>query len=251
MGIRTKILSGFLVLASMLLIAGIWSIYELHLIGSSVQNILDENYKSIHAAKKMNEALEREDSAILLLLLGKWQEGRRILNSADSLYLSNFTFAAKNITVPGEAAHLDTIQSSYAAYKSLWKRPIVDTEREGNLDWYFRDVHLAFMKAKTAVDKLINLNDQIMYRTATEIKNRSSRAIMPGIVAILSALLFTFIFTYLINYYIVSPIISMTDRVKLFIEKRTPFEVTIETHDEIFRLAEAVEQLCMSVSDRE
>ena len=251
MGIRTKILSGFLVLACMLLIAGIWSVYELQMIGSSVQNILDDNYKSIQAAKKMDEALEREDSAVLLLMLGKWQEGRRILNSADSLFQSNFALALKNITIPGEAGHLEKIQSGYTIYKAFWKRPIVDTQREGNLDWYFQDVHKAFMGVKSAVDELLNLNDQIMYKTATGLKDRSGRAIMPGIVAIISSLLFTFIFTYLINYYIVSPIIKMTDRVKLFIEKRTPFDVTIETHDEIYRLAEAVEQLCISVSDRE
>jgi NtrC-family two-component system sensor histidine kinase KinB len=71
MGIRAKILTGFLILAALLLVAGAWSIYELRHIGISVQKILDENYKSIDAAKVMTEALERQDSAILLLLLGK------------------------------------------------------------------------------------------------------------------------------------------------------------------------------------
>ena len=71
MGLQFKILSGFFILVLMLFIAGLWSIYELNSIGSSVQSILDENYTSIHAAKRMKEALEREDSGVLLLLLGK------------------------------------------------------------------------------------------------------------------------------------------------------------------------------------
>ena len=99
MGIRFKILLGFLTLAVMLFIAGVWSIYELNSIGSSVPKLLDENYRSIHAAKKMIEALEREDSAVLLLLLGRWDEGRFLLNTADSLCIKNFDVAYTNITI--------------------------------------------------------------------------------------------------------------------------------------------------------
>jgi len=40
MRLRFKILSGFLILALMLSIAGIWSIYELKSMSSSVQGLL-------------------------------------------------------------------------------------------------------------------------------------------------------------------------------------------------------------------
>ncbi len=251
MGLRIKILSGFLLLSLMLLIAGLWSINELKSIGSSVQRILDENYKSIYAAKLMKEALEREDSAVLLLMLGKWEEGRQILKSADSMFVHNFSFAKKNVTIPGEQEQLNTIENKYRSYKKLWERPIVDTNREGNLQWYFQQLHDSFMDVKEAVNDLIDLNDKMMYQTASELKNRSNRAIMPGIIAILAALIFTFIFNYLVNYYMVSPIIRMTERVKKFIEKRTPFDIQVETNDEIAHLAEAIYNLCESVRSRE
>jgi methyl-accepting chemotaxis protein len=235
----------------MLLIAGLWSIHELNSIGSSVQNILDDNYQSIHAAKVMKEAIEREDSAILLLLLGRWEEGRTILDSADSLLEAKFEFAINNITIPGEQEHLESIKLKYAAYKKLWERPIVDTNKEGNIDWYFMDVHQSFKSLKESINELINLNDKIMYQTATDLENRSNRAIMPGIVAIISALIFTFIFSYLINYSIVSPIIRITDRIKKFRENRTPFDVKIESKDEIYHLAEAIEHLCLSIKSKD
>jgi methyl-accepting chemotaxis protein len=235
----------------MLFTAGLWSIYELNTISSSVQKILDDNYRSIHAAKVMKEALEREDSAILLLLLGKWKEGRSILNTADSLFNVKMNFALKNCTIPGEEEHLDIIKLKYATYKNLWERPIVDTGKEGNIIWYFGEVHHVFLSVKDAVNELINLNDRMMYETASELKNRSQRAIIPGIVAIVSALVFTLIFSYLINYYIVSPIIRITDRINKFKEKRVPFEVDIETKDEILDLSEAIEHLCVSVKNQE
>lgn len=251
MGIRTKILGGFLVLSLMLLIAGGWSIYELNSVGFSVQNILDDNYKSIHAAKEMKEAIEREDSAILLLLLGRWEKGRSILNHADSLFEDSFNLASRNITITGEKEHLELIRSKYDEHKKLWKRPIVDTDREGNLDWYFTEVHKTFLSVNEAIDELITMNDNIMYQTATDLKNRSDNAVIPGIVAIISSLVFTFIFTYFINYYIVSPIINITDRIEKFKSKRIPFDVKIETNDEIYNLAEAIEHLCSSVNNQE
>jgi methyl-accepting chemotaxis protein len=219
--------------------------------GSSVQKILDENYQSIFAAKMMKEALEREDSAILLLLHGKWKEGRSILFSADSLFESEFEFASNNITVAGEQERLDTINQKYSSYKKLWERPIVNTDKQKNLDWYSIEVHKSFVSVKESLNKLINLNDKMMYQTATDMENHANKAIMPGIVAIISALIFTFIFSYLVNYYIASPIIKITERIVMFKEKRLPFEVNIETKDEIQHLSEALSHLCASLNSEE
>ena len=234
-------------LAFMLAVASSWSIYELNAVGSSVQKILDENYQSIYAAKEMKEALERQDSGILLLLLGKWQQGRAILASADSIFEAKVQFAEANITIPGEQQHLHTIRHRYSAFKKLWERPIVDTEREGNLDWYSRDVHRAFLSLKESINALIALNDKMMYQTASNLENRTHRDIMPDIVAVIAALVFSFIFAYLIHYYIVSPIIEITHRINKFKDKRTPYDVEIETKDEILHLSEAIQHLCATL----
>ena len=61
MKIRLKILLGFIILAVMLIVAGVFSIHELTDIGASVQHLLDDNYQSINAAKIMIEGLERQD----------------------------------------------------------------------------------------------------------------------------------------------------------------------------------------------
>jgi hypothetical protein len=243
MGLRAKMLLGFLILAIMLLVAGVWSIYELTTAGSSVQKLLNDNYRSINAGKMMIEALEREDSGILLLLSGKWKQGRSIIAAGDELFQKGFTIAQSNVTIPGEKASVDEIEAKYKAYKDLWIKPIVDTSREGNLGWYFQEVHRAFQDVKLSVENLITLNDQIMYRTATDLKNRAHRAIMPGIVAILAALIFTVLFTFLIHYYVVSPIIKMTKGIQHFMETGDLPDVQVETHDELFDLVSSIQRL--------
>ncbi len=243
MGIRAKILLGFLILAIMLFLAGAWSIYELRTVGISVQGLLDDNYKSISSARMMTEAIEREDSAILLLLSGNWKEGREIIESADLSFQQGFEIAKNNVTIPGEKAYVDDVEKAYKAFKDLWVTPIVGTNREKDLSWYFKELHQSFLNVKLAVERLMALNDQAMYQTATHLKNRAHRAVMPGVVAILAALVFTLVFNYFVNYYLVSPIIKITKGVQKFLQTNEPFQVKIETNDEMQRLASSLQDL--------
>ncbi|MFO7838725.1 MAG: MCP four helix bundle domain-containing protein [Desulfosalsimonadaceae bacterium] len=243
MKIRTKIMLGFLILALMLVVAGAFSIYELTTIGSSVQKLLDDNYRSITAAKKMTGALEREDSGILLLLSGKWKQGRETITVADANFQKAFETAESNLTIQGEKGYVDKIRTLYKKYKGLWNRPIVGTQYEGNLNWYFEDVHSAFKDVKTAVQELMAINDKAMYETASNLKNRAHRAVMPGIVAILSALVFTLIFNFFVNIYIVNPILSINRSINDFMTKEEPVLIDMDTNDELSELADSVSQL--------
>jgi methyl-accepting chemotaxis protein len=240
MGIRAKVLSGFLILACMLFLAGGWSVYELRHIGSSVQSLLDDNYRSINAARIMTEALEREDSAVLLLQSGQWKEGRDIIKKANLSFSEGFNIAKTNITISGEKEYVKKIETSYLRYKNLWEKPIVGTSIEKNLDWYFKNAHPAFMKVKSDLEGLMTMNDRVMYNMATDLKNRAHRAVMPGIIAILSALIFSFVFNYFVNYYLVGPIIRITRGIQGYLEYNKPFDVKIETDDEIRSLSDAI-----------
>ncbi|MDD3558377.1 MAG: hypothetical protein PHW27_07350 [Melioribacteraceae bacterium] len=251
MVLRIKILSGFFILALMLSIAGFWSIKELRSIGTSVQNLLDENYKSINSAKVMLEALEREDSGILLLMLGKWEEGRKIISAGDSLFQLGYNIASSNITIENEKSYIEKISKDYFLYKQTWERPIVGTDREGNITWYFDKPHKQFMSVKESVNKLMNLNDKTMFDTASELQNRANRAVMPGIVAIIAAVIFSLIFTYFINYFMISPIVKITNSVTAFVTEGKNYNVEIESKDEISRLSDSIRTLCEFVKTAE
>lgn len=243
MKIRTKILLGFLMLAVMLAVAGAYSIYELTSISTSVQKLLDDNYKSINAAKQMMEALEREDSGILLLLSGKWKEGRTTIFDAHRNFEKAFDIASHNVTIPGEKDLVDKINAQYQTYRSSWDRPIVGTEYESNPNWYLEKAHRDFTEVKTTVEKLMALNDSAMYQTASTLKNRAHRAVMPGIVAILTALVFTVIFNFFVNLYVVNPILSIIKAIKNFLKSGEPVKLSIETSDELHELAASIVNL--------
>lgn len=243
MSLRFKILSGFLILAVMLFAAGALSIYELTNIGHSVQSLLDENYKSINAAKNMIEALEREDSGMLLLLSGEWERGRSTIEDADKDFQKAFQVAKNNITIPGEDTYVAAVMESYEVYRLYWNRPIAGTPKQGDLSWYFKQVHPTFLEAKNRVNQLMTLNDQTLYKTASALKNRAERAVMPGIIAVISALIFTIIFNFFINLYFISPIKKLSAGIRNYLKTGDRSGMRVTGQDEIAELAAAIGEL--------
>lgn len=248
MRLKYKIISGFVILAIMLIIAGIISIFELAHVGKSVQNLLDENYKSIDASSKMIEALEREDIGIILLVLGDWNKGRTTIREADSAFLYYLNIAQNNVTIEGEEKYIAKIRTSYTEYKNIWIKPIVGTSKEGDIKWYYENHHLAFSNVKQAVKELMILNQKKMYETGSELKNRTNKAIMPGVVAVIAGIIFSLIFSYFIHYYVIKPISKMIKGVNDYNDYKKPFIVEIETEDEINELAQAIKKLFLKRS---
>ncbi len=240
MHLKLKLLSAFLTIATLLIVAGLWSIKGFKDVQISIKNILDENYRTIQAAHNMLQALEREDSAILLLMHGDWEHGREQLEIADSSFIAELEVAKDNITIEGEAQLLANLNSVYGEYKTIWERPIVSTDKEGDLQWYQKVAHVAFQKVKHEIEYLAELNDTSMYSTASNLETIAERAMKPGIIAIIVTLILIAIFSYFISALVVSPIVRMTDRVRAFREGGELHKLDIHTGDEIQDLANEI-----------
>ena len=247
MKLRLKIMSGFFILVIMLVVAGIFSIYELTSISSSVQSLLDDNYKSIDASKKMIEALERQDSGLLLLISGEYRKGGQMTGKADQAFRSALETARNNCTIPNEQDIIVDIDRKYVNYQALWKDSSPGTPGNYDMEWYFEHGHPAVLAVKASVEELMALNDMVMYETASDLKNRMHRSIMPGIVAIISALVFAFLFNFFIHRYFVNPIISITNEVQNIVKTGKPSRLEIETNDELKDLASAIHDISLQV----
>ena len=113
---KVKIFSSFMLLVSMLLIAGLMSIWQLRKMNNSFSDVIDNNYQSIEHALKVIYALERQDSGILMLYLGNVDEGVTVLNSAESIIAKSMIEIKKNATEPGEDDVIKNIEREYKAY---------------------------------------------------------------------------------------------------------------------------------------
>ena len=243
MKLRLKILIGFLILAVILMVAEIWSVYQVNTMRLSVQETLDGNYRGIHAAQKMLFSLGAENQAILALLQGNWKEGRRQLNAADSVFQDNLAEIAMNFKSAHQAALVDSIKKNYNALHLIWEKPIVGTKKEGNLSWYADRVVPARTRIDVSLNQIIRISNDTMYRAGLNLKNTVHRIMMPGVVAMFAAIIYLFLFNFFIDHYLLSPIVKISKGIKNLLEQRRPFEVEIETDDEVAELASAITTL--------
>jgi nitrate/nitrite-specific signal transduction histidine kinase len=219
-------------------------------LSTTFTKILENNYKSIEASKTMLEALEREDSGILMLLLGEWEKGRTILHESDKVFNEAFTVAKNNITEENEDELIADIEKKYLKYKEKWARPIVDTFKEGNIDWYQNNAHQEFIQLKKIISQLMTINQESLYDEATLLRDNGHRAVMPGIISLIGAIVFSLLLNFYLNQQFISPVKELTKAVKRF--KSGDFQVHSQnkSKDEIFQLEEEINHMLKRIAKK-
>ncbi len=241
MGIRNKIMLGFIIITSMLFLSGAISIFEFTKLGHSIKELLAENYKSIDYSRNMLDALEQQENAMLLLVEGNVNESEELFNEYDIVFLENFENAKENLSQKGELAYLDSIILNYQAFaKEAYK---AFSLQELGLNSYIVDYQPKAHKAARYVKNLITINQQGLLKSASFLETSAQRAVMPGLIVIITSLIFIFVFIYLIQHYFVSPIIKITKGINDYVKYRKPFDIQLETRDELWTLKESVMKL--------
>ncbi len=244
--IRFKIITGFLILAILLVISGLISIYELTKLSDSVNNLLVDNYRSIDFSKQMNYSLGLQERAMLLAVNGEKEKARALFSNAVSSFSENLLKASNNLTIPGEVNRVDSIAITFSSYKvaavAFIKEPMP------SLSVYLNEIQPHLQLVRHEVDELLTLNQQNLNSTVTFLEKSPYRTILPGFIVVITSVVFSLIFNYMISYYLLTPIARITKGIQGFTKYRRPYEVSIETKDEINELNETVKNLILTKS---
>ena len=176
MSLRSKILLGYGLVFALAGVVVVWSLVNLVRLGSASGEILSENYRSIEAAEQMLDALERQDSAVLLYALGSEAEGARQFEREQGQFARSLGRAEDNVTIAGEAAVLARVDSAYAAYVAAFS----DLLRSGDpapLGAYRRRLLPAFRDAERPVAALRDLNERTMVAASDRAGRVAERAV--------------------------------------------------------------------------
>jgi len=249
MNLRNKILSGFVILSLMLAIAGAWSIYHFQFIGNRINRIMNSEYKTINNSISMLHALEREDSAILLSLLGNLSESSSIIQDADSVFTDAINQVQASTDENNHKKMVSEIEENYKLYKNEWQHLHNLEAPQDLIKWYFANTHTKFLNVKQSVEKLLITNENELYSTAENLKDLANRATMPGIIAIIAALAFTIMFSYFVHFYFISPIVKIIDGVKQIKKSGTHINIKVHSKDEIAELAEGINYLSSQITN--
>ena len=198
----------------------------------------------------MLRALEREDSAILLSLLGNLRESSTILVTADSSFMKGLAQAKASALNDGQSVLISEIEKNYSSYKNVWDNLNVTNSSDELLESYFNDAHVEFLVVKESIEKLLLTNEDALYSTATSLKELANRATMPGIIAIIAALVFTIMFSYFVFLYFISPINKINTAVQNYKKSGGKINIKVDSNDEIGELADSVNYLSKQIDKK-
>src|SRR5215472_8933598 len=102
MSLRTKLLLAQIPLGVVLIIISVLSVTLISKLGSHSQTILKDNYRSVLAAQRKKEAIERMDSAALFIIAGERQKGIEQASKYRPIFETELKVQEGNITEAGE-----------------------------------------------------------------------------------------------------------------------------------------------------
>ncbi len=168
MSLRIKLLLGYLVFITALVVLGGWSALRLREMGGVSQRILSDNYDSVVAAQDMKESLERQDSAVVFSLLGQSDRALAQMREHRFRFDRAFEKAANNITEEGEREIISAIRQKrddyYRSYDASIK-PVIPAREDATArgrDEYFSKLEPLFNNLRADCDRLLQLNQKAM-----------------------------------------------------------------------------------------
>lgn len=175
MGLRAKLLLGYVVFIAALVVLGGWSAWRLREMGGVSRLILANNYDSVVAAQDMKESLERQDSAAVFALLGQSERALAQMREHRQRFDAAFTKAANNITEIGEPEKIESIRLGRDAYYKLYDaflaglnlspdqaNPAVEANLMRGRNEYFTRLEPMFNRLRADCDSLLHLNQEAM-----------------------------------------------------------------------------------------
>ncbi len=238
--LKAKIVTGYVMILLLFTLSSLWAINAFAKLSGAVKEIMLDNYRSVLAAESMIEALERQDSALLLILFGRLDEGQSVYLANQSSFFESLTRAEDNITEPGEGAVVSRLKTDYGVYlqkvsalRDLQLREGSDPARTS----YLSDVVPSFEAAKARCRELLDINQSAMLASRERAERLATRSSVSVSIVSLMAIVLGGLFSLSSARLIIRPIRTLMDKVRLVSEGKLDTVTTIRSQDEIGQLA--------------
>ncbi|MFA5850440.1 MAG: hypothetical protein WC833_11230 [Bacteroidales bacterium] len=234
MGIRRKISLGFVVIAAILFLSSIISVFEFNRMRSSVTNLIRDNINSINTSRML---LEITDEYNFILLSRVIQDPS--VKSAEIVYDERFDkyieSIKKNFSSQAEVAIADSLKLAYAHYVDVISQaPVIMLQDMASRNtWYTNELKPVYENLRIYKKKLGLLTQQALANNTRELQEGYYRSIMPGIIAVGAGLMLVLLFNYFINLYFISPVLLMSKAIKNYKDFNKSYVVSFDNDDEI------------------
>ena len=240
-GLRGKILLGYLVLLLVLAVVGGWSIYNFAHLNKVLTEITRENYVSVLAVERMVGAIERQDSAALLMLLGEVKGGAEIYRIGHKDFLEWLDQEERNITLPGEGGEVAAIKRDYAEYTVLLQSLhdlVVRGKHSEARSHYLTRIDPLFKDIRVRLDTLLEMNHRALLAGNERSRLSAWRATASTLTVTAFSILLGILLGLGVSSAIVKPTRILTEAARRIRAGNLDTHVHVDSSDEIGELAQ-------------
>ena len=234
--LKGKIFIGYLLVVVILIMVSLWAINNFINLSDSINNIMVENYQSIKASESMIESLERQDSAMLMILNGHNAEGNKTFRENEQEFLKWLARAEDNITIKGENEYVNKVNETYTDYLELFGK-FNEIKSDERRQFYYNEIMSKFYQLKNNIRDLRSINQDTMLNAQEKADSRANKAIISTIIISISAIAVAVIFGLYLSSIILKPIKSLKDAVQSVAERNFNQKIDVKSSDEIGELA--------------
>lgn len=210
-------------------------------LGQRSDAILRENYDSVRAMNRLNEAVERIDSSFHLALADKEDEARAAYRANWVRYREQLDIEANNVTIfPDEPRLVAELQQLTTAYERQGQR-FFDRPAAARRADYFGDDGLShlFREIKRVVGEIHDLNEAQMQTTSRQAQATARVSVIGFLIGLVATTLLAIVAVWWLQRAILAPIQSITQAARAIGGGQLHLLVPVYGTDELGQLAEA------------
>jgi signal transduction histidine kinase len=237
MNLYRKLLLAQAPIALALAIVGVVSVIVVSFLGSHSQTILKDNYRSVLAAQRMKEAIERMDSAALFIAAGQRDKGIEQAEKNRPLFEAELKVQEGNITESGEKEFTEGLRAAWTDYQRKFTRLEKSASVEEAKRLYFDELEAAFFKVKTAADEILAINQDTMVRKSDNVRRTAERMNAITMTVAFAALALGLFVSIIITRRLLQPVSALSEATRKIGEGKFETRAHVRGNDELAHLA--------------
>jgi len=208
-------------------------------LGGASDALLQEDYQSILAAVHMIDAIERQDSAMLLALMESKKQEPTEVKENEALFLQWLVRAKDSIDLPGEGELLESVEKKYTNYLTEAANLLRfnESDRDRALRVYREVVSPIFKSIRESLIKVKEMNHAAIDRASHRVHGLVRHGILAiSLIGSASILLGT-MFSLLLSRVISQPVAELKEAVSQIAQGDYEVQVPVRGSDELALLA--------------
>lgn len=238
MTLRGKLLLAQVPLLVALIFLSALALSSVSSIGGSAQGILRENYRSVLAAQRMKEAVERMDSGALFLVAGQRDKGLLQIAAHRGRFEAELRIEEANITERGEASLAQRLRSAWMSYQQRFDAFAGSDDPEALRRAYFASLEPAFREVKDAADEVLAMNQDAMVRKSERARRVAQRLSQITVASSVAAVLLGILVSMLLTARLLRPLLHLSQAAERIGQGDLDARAQSSGRDELSRLAQ-------------